>query len=359
MSARHSKNGIAQRSGDSDRIWIIPSAGFYPVTRGKKGVESLDEIGVSSKQARYPIDHTGRIYPAGLVSCIQGSCDPRNLRSTLKVFHDVEETIVDIWRFVELDLDLIKVAQSILDKGQLLWSRKRYWFQAYIQNRLLTLALCLGRHWGRDFSLRCCSGDWWWRCLRWCARLRRREVACLSRWDRACLHRLARKCTRSRSTWWAADLLCRRACSGWVTKQAIWPMDSPWSHSYRLVQVEVVRCPIHRLQHVSVALTVAPSNSVLLFFDLDLTSFSLLIPGVRIRRPRIWRWRISAWVPWISWRWTLLCWVRGGALTHSHQRRQAVRLLRVRHEMTCGKRSARDFGASSRFNSAGQLVPDD
>lgn len=37
------------------------------------------------------------------------------VRLTLKVFHDVEEFIVDIWTFLELYFDLVEIGQCILD----------------------------------------------------------------------------------------------------------------------------------------------------------------------------------------------------------------------------------------------------
>lgn len=39
----------------------------------------------------------------------------RNLRLTFEVFHDIEKLVVNIWLVGELHLDLVEIAQSILD----------------------------------------------------------------------------------------------------------------------------------------------------------------------------------------------------------------------------------------------------
>jgi hypothetical protein len=62
----------------------------------------LDEIGVAGKQFGNPVDNA---------RCID--------RLALKVFHDIKESVVYVRLVVELNLDLVKIGQSIIQNGLL------------------------------------------------------------------------------------------------------------------------------------------------------------------------------------------------------------------------------------------------
>jgi len=70
---------------------------------------------MTRKKFRHPLYNTRRINPVCAVSlapCIRPQGD--RLRLALKILHDIEEPIIHVWQVVELHLDLVKVAESVL-----------------------------------------------------------------------------------------------------------------------------------------------------------------------------------------------------------------------------------------------------
>lgn len=114
----HRLHCCSHRSGDSDRIRVVTRSAFDPVSRRQERVKSLDELWITRKERTDSTDDAWGV---------DGS--------RLEVFHDVQETVVDVWMVGELDLDLVEVAQRV------------------VQDRLLTLALhlLLGALWLRSW----------------------------------------------------------------------------------------------------------------------------------------------------------------------------------------------------------------
>lgn len=78
---------------------------------------------------------------------------------------------------------------------------------------------------------------------------------------------------RSRATKWELSLLLRSSKAR-IPKQAVWSMDSAWSHGHGLVQLHrlTLRLVLWRLfQSLTLLLPMLP---VLLFFDVDLLGFA-------------------------------------------------------------------------------------
>lgn len=67
------------------------------VSRRQKGVEAHDEVGVTLKELGHSTDHTRRV---------------NTLR--LKLFHDIQKVIVNLWLTSKLQLHLVQVGQGVL-----------------------------------------------------------------------------------------------------------------------------------------------------------------------------------------------------------------------------------------------------
>lgn len=64
----HTGHGGAHWSGDTNSIGIVACTALNAVTRGKKGVEALNQLGVASKQGRDALDDAGSVDAAKRVS---------------------------------------------------------------------------------------------------------------------------------------------------------------------------------------------------------------------------------------------------------------------------------------------------
>ena len=228
-------HSCAHRRSDPDGVGIVSSSTFNAISRWKERIKSLDQLRVAGKQLADPSDHTGSI---------DGTA--------LEVFHDIQEAVVDIGMVGELNLDLVEIAQSI------------------VQDRLLTLCLALSLTLALGAHLLLLRG------LRLALRKRheqsRRVALVLSlsglNWSTS---------KHAIRTGWAAHLelsLWLRSSKTWVSKQAIWTMNSTWSDSHGLVQMHglTLSLMLRRLfQSLALLLAMLP---VLLFFDVNLFDFA-------------------------------------------------------------------------------------
>jgi hypothetical protein len=96
---RHGGNHGAHGRGDSDRIWISIRSTFNFISRGQKGVETLNQVRITSEKGRNALNDTRSIYG-----------------TALEILHDVQEAVVNIGMIGELDFDLVEVAKSVLSK---------------------------------------------------------------------------------------------------------------------------------------------------------------------------------------------------------------------------------------------------
>ena len=94
---RHSADCGAHRCCYSYRVRVIISTAFYTVSRRQECIEPLNEFRIARKQGADPANYAWSIYG-----------------TALEVFHDVEEAIVHVWNFSELDFDLIEIAESVV-----------------------------------------------------------------------------------------------------------------------------------------------------------------------------------------------------------------------------------------------------
>lgn len=100
------------------------------VSRWQKGVEAHNEVRVTLKELRHSTDHTGSVdatrgiknktrltqkYFKKILNNAYPSC--LNYKNSsplgLKLFHDVQKVIVDLWLTSKLQLDLVQVGQGI------------------------------------------------------------------------------------------------------------------------------------------------------------------------------------------------------------------------------------------------------
>jgi hypothetical protein len=108
-------DGGAHGRGDADGVRVIARATLNPVARGQKGVETLNEVGVSGKELGNAVDDTRGVDSAkSLGPENQLQLEGLDLRLRFEVLHDVEELVVNVCLVMELDLDLIKVRQGVL-----------------------------------------------------------------------------------------------------------------------------------------------------------------------------------------------------------------------------------------------------
>lgn len=90
-------DGGSHRSRDPYGVGIVPSPTLNTVAGGKESIKTLDEVRVSGEKLRNSVDYPGSIN-----------------RLALKVFHDVQEPVVDLGLIMELNLDLIEIRKSII-----------------------------------------------------------------------------------------------------------------------------------------------------------------------------------------------------------------------------------------------------
>ncbi|KAH0357064.1 hypothetical protein KCU81_g247, partial [Aureobasidium melanogenum] len=100
---------------DPDSIRVIASAALDSVARRQKGVEALDELRIAGKKSRDTFDDTGCINTVSCQHLRMIRCGDRHIRSTLEVFHNVQESVINIWVINKLHFDLVKVAQRVLE----------------------------------------------------------------------------------------------------------------------------------------------------------------------------------------------------------------------------------------------------
>lgn len=125
---RHRLYCSAHRSGHSDGIWVVVGTALDPIAKRQEGIEALDELGVTCEQGADPTDD------ARGINC-----------AALEVLHYVQEAVVHVRMVCKLHLDLVEVAQRV------------------IQDRLLSLPLALrltlaGGHVLLLLGSRLCSG---------------------------------------------------------------------------------------------------------------------------------------------------------------------------------------------------------
>jgi hypothetical protein len=290
---RHRLHGRTHGRGNSDRVRIISSATLDSITRWQECVEALNELRISSKELADSANHTRSIDSA-----------------TLKVLHNVQKAVVDIRMIGKLNLDLIQIAQSVVQN----WLLTR---------RLAHLLLCL--------LLLLLSGL----CLR--PRSKRHEHAWLAR---LCWWSLSLLCDWHRPT--SKDVARPRRCSKrearlslgatqWTTKQTM-----SRRHGYRLVEMHgwcALRLMLRSLLQPLTFLLLAV-RSVLLFLDVDLL---LALGGRRLtsRLTKTWQREIE----------TLrslgpVCGLSGRELAQPSQTRQAVVLLRISRMAVHGRQTS-------------------
>ena len=68
------------------------------VSRWEKSVEAHDELRVASEEAGNASNDSGRVDALAL-----------------KLLHDVEEVVVDLWLVAKLELDLVQVGERVFD----------------------------------------------------------------------------------------------------------------------------------------------------------------------------------------------------------------------------------------------------
>ena len=104
----HLVKAHTHRRRHSNRVRIVVSTTLNPIARRQEGVEALDEVWIARKERADPSNHSRSVDGA-----------------TLKVLHDVQESVVHVRLVGELHFHLVKIRQGV------------------VQYRLLTLALPL------------------------------------------------------------------------------------------------------------------------------------------------------------------------------------------------------------------------
>jgi hypothetical protein len=121
--------GSACGCSDGDKIALAGiQAALDAIARGQEGVEALDEAGMATEEGGNPLDDARGIYGLALELKRRRRKESRAISArwtrmravsemslATYVFHDIEETIVDIGMLCELDLDLVQVGERILD----------------------------------------------------------------------------------------------------------------------------------------------------------------------------------------------------------------------------------------------------
>lgn len=94
----HRLDCCAHGSGHSDGVRIVASSTFDAVTRRQESVKSLNQFGITSEKLADSANYTRSVDGAAL-----------------KVLHYIEEAVVNVRVVGELDLDLIEIAQGIVE----------------------------------------------------------------------------------------------------------------------------------------------------------------------------------------------------------------------------------------------------
>ena len=89
---------------------------------------------MTCKELRDAVDDTGCINTAQVLAAdpnmrrsMTGSANGQGiLRLALEIFHNIEESVIDIWLVSELNLDLVEVAESILQINRSVLKLSRY-----------------------------------------------------------------------------------------------------------------------------------------------------------------------------------------------------------------------------------------
>ena len=227
-------------SGDSDRIRVVTSSTFDPVSRRQERVKSLDQLWIAGKQLA------------------DSSYDAWGVNSTtLEVLHYIQEAVVDVRVIGELDFDLIEIAQGI------------------IENRLLSLRLALSLPLTLTHLLLLCA-------LRLSLSKRHEQsgrVACvlsLSRLDWTSSEHIAGSL---RAAKWKLSLRLRSSQT-WIPKQAIWTMNGAWTYGNWLVQMHRLTLSLVLWGLFQSLTLLLPMLSVLLLFDVNLLALAICSLGL-------------------------------------------------------------------------------
>jgi hypothetical protein len=230
----------AHWSGDSDRVGVVTSSTFDPVSRRQERVKSLDQLGIAGKQL------ADSSYDAGGVDS-----------TTLEVLHYIQEAVVDVRVIGELDFDLIEIAQGV------------------IENRLLSLRLALSLTLTLAHLLLL-------RALRLSLSKRHEQCGCV-----ACVLGLGRldwpSSEHAVGSLWTAkwELSLRlRSSQTWIPKQAIWTVDGAWAYGNGLVQVHRLTLSLVLWSLFQSLTLLLPMLSVLLLFDVNLLALTICSLGL-------------------------------------------------------------------------------
>ena len=106
----------SHRCSNSDCIGIVARAALDTIARRQKSIKPLDKIRVPGEKLRHSVYDARSVNTVPLLADFQ-SLDPTGgIRLTLEVFHNIKESVVNIWLIVELDFDLVEIGESILAK---------------------------------------------------------------------------------------------------------------------------------------------------------------------------------------------------------------------------------------------------
>jgi len=99
---RHRLDCCAHGRRHPDRVRIVSSSAFNPVTWRQECVEALNQLWIARKQLTHPSDD------AWSIDC-----------AALEVLHYIQEAVVHVWMVRELDLDLVEIAERVVQDGLL------------------------------------------------------------------------------------------------------------------------------------------------------------------------------------------------------------------------------------------------
>lgn len=200
-----------RRSSNSDGVRIVICTTLNPIARRQERVKALYEVGVAREERADSADYAGRVYGA-----------------TLEILHDVQESIVHVWMLRELDLHLVKIAQSVVEDGLLPLALSLglalglSWLSLLLRRLLLTLLLLL--------RYRLC----WWEGHQqtWLHLLLSWRTLTLGCWKDWTTEDVSRATGRAQ---WQMRML-RLGCGGHrVVQETIWPMRCSRPDCDRLV----------------------------------------------------------------------------------------------------------------------------
>ena len=231
----HRLHGRSHWSSDSDRIRVVASSTFDPVSRRQERVESLDQLGIAGKQLADSSNYAWSVDGA-----------------TLKVLHYIEEAIVNVRVISELYFDLIKIAQGVVENGLLTLSLSLSLTLTLTHLLLLrTLRLSLSKGHEQSGCVAC--------------------VLSLSRLDWTSSEHVVG------SLWTTKWELSLRLWSGQtgVAEQAIRAMNSAWTDSNWLVQMHRLALRLVLWGLFQSLTLLLPMLSVLLLFDVNLLALTI------------------------------------------------------------------------------------